>query len=296
MDLKTYAVWLALTGKNDLLDHLNKNKKLTIDETDQYFAPALNKLQNKEMTALMESPYIFLGRNFNLQIKNDEASKVTVSGEINDTLLNVVSGLTKKKPDEVVKEAIRTNLKLALGRDAEVTEIKTSEAEVPLTIEDSEPELDDVTTEPKLDDFPEIKLDDFPEMPDFEDDVTDSDDKEVEPEKSVDKEVKPEKIKEEAKPKKVEEKVTASKETEDVQEKTEAESAKAKSDTPEAPATQAQTPKKVEPDLAKDLKVLAYDKKVAQTLKDAMTMLLDELNKRGLPQSLPNIDTKALSV
>ena len=41
---------------------------------------------------------------------------------------------------------------------------------------------------------------------------------------------------------------------------------------------------------------LAYDRKVAQTLKDAMHFLLSEIKKYKLDEELPNINTKALMI
>ena len=59
--------------------------------------------------------------------------------------------------------------------------------------------------------------------------------------------------------------------------------------------------KKTESDVSKsntesETQQLAYDRKVAQTLKDAMHFLLSEIKKYKLDEELPNINTKALMI
>ena len=346
MDLKTYAVLEKLKSNSALLDHMVKNETISIDQASDFFKPLLEKEENKEIKLLVDDYPKYLATHVKLHIEQLANNELQVDGEINDQLLNTISLLSGDDNQQIVENAIKSNLTAFSDQDVELANLEMSDSDQdavnnqlpPLTMISVEKAADQTTdgqeqvgdqthaagqtTDGQTTDGQEhAKGQKHAKGHEHDEEPKHAKDQEHAKGQEHAKDQKPEVNDDDQKPEvdgaiaagkgaKVEpaeddtNTPTESESNSDNSVNTEADSATKDNKAVENPTDQKDTEKpakKTESNVSKsntdsETQQLAYDRKVAQTLKDAMHFLLSEIKKYKLDEELPNINTKALMI
>ena len=366
MDLKTYAVLEKLKSNSALLDHMVKHKAISIDQASDFFKPLLEKEENKEIKLLVDDYPKYLATHVKLHIEQLSNNELQVNGEINDQLLNTISLLSGDDNQQIVENAIKSNLTAFSDQDVKLDNLEMSDSNQnalnnqlpPLTMTTVEKADDQKQTEDqkqaenqkqaddqkqadgqKQDDdqkqakdqnYDQKQADDKKqvEQPKQADDLgqatesidasvpenySDVDDQLPNEPSDVDIDVD-DQLSNEPSDVDIDGAIAAgqganvepaeSENKSDDSVNTEADASTKDNKSVENPTGQNDTEKpakKTESNASKpkadtETQQLAYDRKVAQTLREAMHFLLSEIKKYKLDEELPNINTKALMI
>lgn len=119
MDLKTYAVELKLAGNNDLFDYIKANQPIPADKLSDSMKPLIENRHNEAVELMVSDYQRFLQDNVQLNIIRKGDDDYTVSGHIDDEIVDCISAVHNVDKEAMVKTYV-TGLMQAMNRDKDI--------------------------------------------------------------------------------------------------------------------------------------------------------------------------------
>lgn len=175
MDLLTYAVSQKLRQNNDMWRYLAENQPVPQDLIADAFASVIEAYEDEEAVRLTSHYDDYLSHHIPVTFTPNGAG-IQVSGEIDDTALEVIKLLHHKEDRDIVEQTIHsiTNT-ISPGRDADITDIETFASELKRSVHENHERVHQLRTASELlDDEPAsvVVHEHVRDLPDVSDVVT----------------------------------------------------------------------------------------------------------------------------
>lgn len=175
MDLLTYAVSQKLRQNNDMWRYLAENQPVPQDLIADAFASVIEAYEDDEAVRLTSHYDDYLSHHIPVTF-TPHGEGIQVSGEIDDTALEVIKLLHHKEDRDIVEQTIHsiTNT-ISPGRDAEITDIETFASELKRSVHENHERVHQLRTASELlDDEPAsvVVHEHVRDLPDVSDVVT----------------------------------------------------------------------------------------------------------------------------
>lgn len=150
MDLLTYAVSQKLRQNNDMWRYLAENQPVPQDLIADAFASVIETYEDDEAVRLTSHYDDYLSHHIPVTFTPNGAG-IQVSGEIDDTALEVLKLLHHKEDRDIVEQTIHsiTNT-ISPGRDAEITDIETFASELKRSVHENHERVHQLRTASEL--------------------------------------------------------------------------------------------------------------------------------------------------
>jgi hypothetical protein len=150
MDLLTYAVSQKLRQNNDMWRYLAENQPVPQDLIADAFASVIEAYEDDEAVRLTSHYDDYLSHHIPVTFTPNGAG-IQVSGEIDDTALEVMKLLHHKEDRDIVEQTIHsiTNT-ISPGRDAEITDIETFASELKRSVHENHERVHQLRTASEL--------------------------------------------------------------------------------------------------------------------------------------------------
>ena len=150
MDLLTYAVSQKLRQNNDMWRYLAENQPVPQDLIADAFASVIETYEDEEAVRLTSHYDDYLSHHIPVTFTPNGAG-IQVSGEIDDTALEVLKLLHHKEDRDIVEQTIHsiTNT-ISPGRDAEITDIETFASELKRSVRENHERVHQLRTASEL--------------------------------------------------------------------------------------------------------------------------------------------------
>lgn len=150
MDLLTYAVSQKLRQNNDMWRYLAENQPVPQDLIADAFASVIEAYEDDEAVRLTSHYDDYLSHHIPVTFTPNGAG-IQVSGEIDDTALEVLKLLHHKEDRDIVEQTIHsiTNT-ISPGRDAEITDIETFASELKRSVHENHERVHQLRTASEL--------------------------------------------------------------------------------------------------------------------------------------------------
>lgn len=150
MDLLTYAVSQKLRQNNDMWRYLAENQPVPQDLIADAFASVIEAYEDDEAVRLTSHYDDYLSHHIPVTF-TPHGEGIQVSGEIDDTALEVIKLLHHKEDRDIVEQTIHsiTNT-ISPGRDAEITDIETFASELKRSVHENHERVHQLRTASEL--------------------------------------------------------------------------------------------------------------------------------------------------
>lgn len=150
MDLLTYAVSQKLRQNNDMWRYLAENQPVPQDLIADAFASVIEAYEDDEAVRLTSHYDDYLSHHIPVTF-TPHGEGIQVSGEIDDTALEVIKLLHHKEDRDIVEQTIHsiTNT-ISPGRDAEITDIETFASELKRSVYENHERVHQLRTASEL--------------------------------------------------------------------------------------------------------------------------------------------------
>lgn len=150
MDLLTYAVSQKLRQNNDMWRYLAENQPVPQDLIADAFASVIEAYEDDEAVRLTSHYDDYLSHHIPVTF-TPHGEGIQVSGEIDDTALEVIKLLHHKEDRDVVEQTIHsiTNT-ISPGRDADITDIETFASELKRSVHENHERVHQLRTASEL--------------------------------------------------------------------------------------------------------------------------------------------------
>lgn len=150
MDLLTYAVSQKLRQNNDMWRYLAENQPVPQDLIADAFASVIEAYEDDEAVRLTSHYDDYLSHHIPVTF-TPNGTGIQVSGEIDDTALEVLKLLHHKEDRDIVEQTIHsiTNT-ISPGRDADITDIETFASELKRSVHENHERVHQLRTASEL--------------------------------------------------------------------------------------------------------------------------------------------------
>lgn len=135
MNLKHFAVLQKLQGKSNLLEYLVENKDVPIVELEKAFGSLLEKETSTVAEEVVSDYKTYLQKNTQLGIVTVSDNEFTVTGGVDNRLVEAIQLLTGDKKEDIVDNLVATVMSEIRGsKELTVSNVEISDEDIVTTV------------------------------------------------------------------------------------------------------------------------------------------------------------------